>query len=80
VPYVKLVVGSGRREGLEPADVVRAVVDNTHLENDDVRRVRVLDRFTFLEVPEPRAGEVADKVTGNLIRGAELRVEVAKRR
>jgi ATP-dependent RNA helicase DeaD len=80
VPYVKLVVGAGRREGLEPADVVRAVVDNTHLENADVRRVRVLDRFTFLEVPEPRAGEVAEKVTGNRIRGAELRVEVAKRR
>jgi ATP-dependent RNA helicase DeaD len=80
VPYVKLVVGSGRREGLEPADVVRAVVDNTHLENDDVRHVRVLDRFTFLEVPEPRAGEVAEKVSGNRVRGAELRVEVAKRR
>jgi ATP-dependent RNA helicase DeaD len=80
VPYVKLVVGSGRREGLEPADVVRAVVDNTHLENDDVRNVRVLERFSFVSVPEPRAGEVAEKVTGNRVRGAELRVEVAKRR
>jgi ATP-dependent RNA helicase DeaD len=80
VPYVKLVVGSGRREGLEPADVVRAVVDNTHLENDDVRNVRVLERFSFLSVPEQRAGEVVEKVTGSRVRGAELRVEVAKRR
>ena len=80
VPYVKLVVGAGRRDGLEPADVVRAVVDNTHLENADVRNVRVLERFSFVSVPEPRAGEVAEKVTGNRVRGAELRVEVAKRR
>jgi ATP-dependent RNA helicase DeaD len=80
VPYVKLVVGAGRREGLEPADVVRAVVDNTHLENADVRNVRVLERFSFVQVPEARAGEVAEKVTGNRVRGAELRVEVAKRR
>jgi ATP-dependent RNA helicase DeaD len=80
VPYAKLVVGAGRREGLEPADVVRAVVDNTHLENDDVRHVRVLERFSFFEVPEDRAGEVAETVTGNRVRGAELRVEVAKRR
>jgi ATP-dependent RNA helicase DeaD len=80
VPYVKLVLDAGRREGLEPADVVRAVVDNTHLENDDVRNVRVLERFSFVSVPEPRAGEVAEKVSGNLVRGAELRVEVAKRR
>ena len=80
VPYAKLVVGAGRREGLEPADVVRAVVDNTHLENDDVRHVRVLERFSFFEVPEDRAGEVAETVTGNRVRGAELRVEVANRR
>ena len=37
--------------GIEPADIVGAVVDNTHLENDDVRNVRVLERFSFVEVP-----------------------------
>src|ERR687896_2151483 len=31
VPYAKLIVGAGRGDGLEPADVVAAVVDNTHL-------------------------------------------------
>jgi hypothetical protein len=31
-------------------------------------------------VPEPRASEVAGKVSGKRVRGAELRVEVAKRR
>src|SRR5215207_7970728 len=36
VPYAKLIVGAGRRDGIEPADVVSAVVDHTHLENDDV--------------------------------------------
>jgi len=80
VAYAKLLVGAGRQSGLEPADVVGAVVDNTHLENDDVRHVRVLERFSFVEVPAPRAQEVADKVNGNRVRGVELRVEVAKRR
>jgi DbpA-like RNA binding protein len=56
------------------------VVDNTHLENDDVRHVRVLERFSFVEVPEARAGEVAQEVSGKRIRGAELRVEVTNRR
>ena len=80
VPYVKLVVGAGRGAGIEPADVVGAVVDHTHLENDDVRNVRVLERFSFVEVPEQRAGEVVDKINGKRVRGTELRVEVAKRR
>jgi DbpA RNA binding domain len=40
----------------------------------------VLERFSFVQVPEPRAGEVAEKVTGKRVRGIELRVEVARRR
>jgi ATP-dependent RNA helicase DeaD len=80
IPYSKLVVGVGRQQGIEPADVVRAVVDNTHLENDDVRNVRVLERFSFVEVPAERAGQVAESVSGTQVRGVELRLEVAKRR
>jgi ATP-dependent RNA helicase DeaD len=74
------VVGAGRQDGIEPADVVGAVVDHTHLENDDVRHVRVLERFSFVEVPEQRAGEVVEKVSGKRIRGTELRLEVTTRR
>jgi ATP-dependent RNA helicase DeaD len=80
VPYSKLVVGAGRQQNIEPADIVRAVVDNTHLENDDVRNVRVLERFSFVEVPAERAQQVAESVSGKQARGVELRVEVAKRR
>ena len=79
VPYAKLVLGVGRRHGLEPADVVGAIVDNTHLENDDVRNVRVLERFSFVEVPAGRAPEVAERVSGRRRRGVELRAEVARR-
>src|ERR687887_2362951 len=63
-----------------PADVVGAIVDNTKLENDDVRNIKLLERFSFVEVPAAQADEVADKVDGKRVRGTELRVEVAKRR
>jgi ATP-dependent RNA helicase DeaD len=79
VPYAKLIVGAGRREGLEPADVVSAVVENSHLENVDVRNVKVLERFAFVEVPAERAGEVAEAVSGKRVRAVELRVEVTSR-
>jgi ATP-dependent RNA helicase DeaD len=75
----KLVVGAGTAQGLEPADVVGAIVDGSHLSGEDVRNVRVLERFSFVEVPADRAGEVVDKVTGNDVRGVPLRLEVAKR-
>jgi len=76
---VKLIVGAGRQKGIEPADVVSAIVEGSHLDGEDVRNVRVLERFSFVEVPAERAQEVVDKVTGNEVRGVELRLEVAKR-
>jgi hypothetical protein len=39
----------------------------------------VLERFSFVEVPGERAGEVVDKVNGQSVRGVELRLEVAGR-
>jgi hypothetical protein len=40
----------------------------------------VLERFSFVDVPEARAAEVAGKITGNRVRETELRAEVAKKR
>jgi ATP-dependent RNA helicase DeaD len=78
-PRAKLVLGVGRARGLEPADVVAAIVDNSHLDGEDVSNVRVLERFSFVEVPGERAGEVVEKVNGQSVRGVELRLEVASR-
>jgi ATP-dependent RNA helicase DeaD len=78
--YAKLMLDAGRAEGLEPADVVGAIVDASHLEGEEVRHVRVLERFSFAEVPQERAEEVAGKVSGTRVRGAELKAEVARRK
>ena len=78
-PRVKLFIGAGRREGVEPADVVGAIVDHSHLEGEQITRVRVLDRFSFAEVPAERAAEVVDKVSGAELRGTKIRLEVARK-
>ncbi len=50
----KLIVDGGRAMGLEPSDVIHAITAATGLDGEAVRNVRMLDRFTFLEVPESR--------------------------
>jgi ATP-dependent RNA helicase DeaD len=77
---VKLIVGAGRKHGIEPADVISAIVDGSHLEGEDIHNVRLLDRFTFVEVPAKRADEVVEKVNGSDVRGVKLRLEVAGRK
>jgi ATP-dependent RNA helicase DeaD len=78
-PKTKLLVGAGRAAGLEPKDVVSAIVDNSHLGGEDVQNVRVLERFSFVEVPRDRAEEVVTKVSGTQVRGVPIELEVAGR-
>jgi ATP-dependent RNA helicase DeaD len=78
-PRAKLIVSAGRAQGVEPADIIGAIVDHSHLEGEDVTGVRVLERFSFAEVPADRAGDVVRDVAGKRVRGTELRLEVATR-
>jgi ATP-dependent RNA helicase DeaD len=77
-PRTKLLVSAGRAHGLEPADLIGAIVDNSRLDGEDVTGVRVLERFSFAEVPSERAEEVVRKVGGSRVRGTELRMEVTR--
>ena len=43
-----------------------------------MRNVRVLERFAFVEVPESEADRVIELVSGEQIRGHELRLEAAR--
>ena len=74
----KLLVSAGRAHGLEPADLIGAIVENSRLDGEDVTGVRVLERFSFAEVPSERAEEVVRKVGGSRVRGTELRMEVTR--
>jgi ATP-dependent RNA helicase DeaD len=78
-PRQKLVLGAGRAQGLEPADVVAAIVDNSHLDGEDVQNVRVLERFSFVDVPRDRAEDVVAKVNGAECRGVKIELEVSGR-
>jgi ATP-dependent RNA helicase DeaD len=75
----KLLVGAGRAAGLEPKDVIAAIVDNTELEGEDVQNVRMLERFSFLDVPRDLADDVVAKVNGKRVRGVPVKVEVTSR-
>jgi ATP-dependent RNA helicase DeaD len=77
-PHRKLIVGAGRAEGLEVADLVTAVTRATGLDGEAVRNVRVLERFSFLEVPASDVSEVLERVNGAEVNGTKLTLEAAR--
>ena len=78
VPLRKLIVSGGRAAGLEPSDIIHAITAASGLDGESVRNVRVLERFAFVEVPEPEAARVLKQTAGTRIHGHELRLEPAR--
>jgi ATP-dependent RNA helicase DeaD len=76
-PEAKLLVSAGRADGLEVSDIVHAVTSAAGVDNEAVRDVRVLERFSLLSVPAADAQRIADAVNGADVRGVALRVERA---
>ena len=48
------------------------------LDGEAVRNVRVLERFSFVEVPEAEAERIVELVNGAHLNGHTLRLEAAK--
>jgi ATP-dependent RNA helicase DeaD len=76
-PARKLIVSAGRAAGLEPSDIIHAITSATGLDGESVRNVRLLEQFSFVEVPEREAARVVELVDGAEVRGQRLHVEAA---
>ena len=63
-PYAKLVLGGGHAAGLTVADIVAAVTSAAGLDGEAVRDVLVLERFSFLSVPETEVDRVIEALNG----------------
>jgi ATP-dependent RNA helicase DeaD len=67
-----LIVNGGTSGGVEPADVIELVTSKSDLTGTDVRRVRVLSRYTLMQVPTDKATSVAGAIDGSELRGVTV--------
>jgi ATP-dependent RNA helicase DeaD len=74
-PVRKLVLSVGRAQDIEPGDVIHAITAATGLDGEAVRNVRMLERFTFVEVPDAVAERVVAECTGRELGGQPLTLE-----
>jgi ATP-dependent RNA helicase DeaD len=74
-PYAKLVLSGGKSAGLRVADIVSAITSAAGLDGEAVRDVLVLERFSFLSVPESEAERVIEALDGHSVKGEEMGLE-----
>ncbi|MET0341832.1 MAG: DEAD/DEAH box helicase [Polyangiales bacterium] len=75
---VTLYFNVGKRDGLEPKDLASLLTTSCSLDVDDIGRVRVKERHTFVGVPSERADAIIASLEGQLVRSRALHVERAR--
>ncbi|HRV60914.1 MAG TPA: DbpA RNA binding domain-containing protein, partial [Solirubrobacterales bacterium] len=75
---VKLFVNRGSRSGITEEDLRWALREGAVLEDEQVADVRVLERFSFVEVNGDVAERTVEFLDGTRLKGSGIRVEVAR--
>ncbi len=75
---VKLFVNRGERSGIDEEDLRWALREGAVLPEEAIHEVRVLHRFSFVEVDPDQADRTVEFLDGTKLKGKEIRLEIAK--
>jgi ATP-dependent RNA helicase DeaD len=75
---VKLFVNRGERSGIDEEDLRWALREGAVLPEEAIHEVRVLHRFSFVEVAPDQAEKAVEFLDGTKLKGKEIRLEIAK--
>jgi len=74
----KLFVNRGERSGISEEDLRWALREGAVLPEEAIHDVRVLHRFSFVEVDPDQAERTVEFLDGTKLKGKEIRLEIAK--
>ena len=79
-PQQTLFVNIGKNRRVYPKDLSRFFCKTLNINQNDIGAVRVLDNYSFVEVPESIAKEAVAKMDGIEFRGRNIVVNFAKKK
>ena len=75
---VKLFVNRGRRSGIGEDELRWALTEGAVIPDAEIASIRVLDRFSFVELSDRQAKVALERLDGTKLEGKQIRVEYAK--
>jgi ATP-dependent RNA helicase DeaD len=75
---VKLFVNRGRQGGISEEDLNWALVEGAVIPKEAIRSIRVLERFSFVEVDADQAERTVEYLDGTKLKGKQIRMEIAR--
>ena len=74
---VKLFLNVGKKDKIMVKDIVGSISANTAVSGNDIGKINILDKFSFIEVPGEYANEILTSMKDKQIKGRDVRIEVA---
>ena len=79
-PMVSLFVSMGKRHHLKPMELKKKIAERAGLSQETLGRVRLLENYSFIEVPVDEAQKIISAVAGMEMNGRALEIKPAKKR
>ena len=76
--HVKLFVNRGARSGISEENLRWALTEGAVIPAEEIGDVRVLERFSFVDLPDEQAKLALERLDGTKLEGKQIRVEYAK--
>ena len=76
----RLFLQIGRQDGVRPGDIVGAIANEAGLSGQAIGTIDIMDRSTFVEVPDADAARVMDALGRTKLRGKRVYVDIARPR
>ncbi len=75
---VKLFVNRGSLSGIGEKELRWALTEGAVIPDEEIGSIRVLERFSFVELPDAQAKLALERLDGTKLEGKQIRVEYAK--
>ena len=76
---VKLFFSLGKKDKIMAKDIIGSISSNTAISGRDIGKINIMDKFSFVEVPEIYVDELLSIMNGNTIKGKKVNIEIAKK-
>ncbi len=74
---IKLFLNVGKKDKIMVKDIVGSISANTAVSGNDLGKINILDKFSFIEVPGEYVNEILTSMKDKQIKGRDVRIEVA---
>ena len=74
----RLFVSIGRNRRVLPDDLAELISDSVAVEQSELGEIRVLDSYSFVEVPEAVADDIIAALSGTSFKGRRITVDFAR--